>query len=44
MRKAKKTGIVMFLLVLAAAVLWLYWERPLSLGERIPQEAWAEWI
>ena len=41
MSKAKKTGIVMFLLVLAAAILWLYWERPLSLGERIPQEAWV---
>lgn len=40
MTKAKRTGIAVLALALVIGGLWFYWERPLSLGELIPQEAW----
>lgn len=41
MTRAKKTGIALLVLVLVIGGLWFYWERPLSLGDLIPQEAWT---
>ena len=42
MTRAKKTGITLFVLVLVIGGLWFYWERPLSLGDLIPREAWTD--
>ena len=39
MTKAKIPGIAILVLLLVIGSLWFYWERPISLGERIPQEA-----
>lgn len=41
MTKAKIPGIAVLVLLLVIGSLWFYWERPISLGERIPQEAWS---
>lgn len=41
MTKAKKTAIALLVLALLIGGLWFYWERPLSLGDLIPQEAWT---
>ena len=41
MTRAKKTGIAVLVLALVIGGLWFYWERPISLGELIPQEEWT---
>lgn len=41
MTKAKIPGIAVLVLLLVIGSLWFYWERPISLGKRIPQEAWS---
>ena len=41
MTKAKKSGIVLLMIALVIGGLWFYWERPLSLGDLIPREAWT---
>ena len=40
MTRVKKTGIAVLVLALVIGGLWIYWERPLSLGALIPQEVW----
>ena len=41
MTKAKIPGIAVLVLLLVIGSLWFNWERPISLGKRIPQEAWS---
>lgn len=40
MTKAKKTGMALLVLVMVVVCLWLYWERPHSLWDLLPQEKW----
>lgn len=41
MTKAKRIGISLCVLALVIGGLWFYWERPLTLGDLIPQEEWV---
>lgn len=41
MTKAKKIAIAICVLALVIGGLWLYWERPIPLGDLIPEEEWV---
>ena len=42
MMKARKICIAICTVIFAAAGLWFYWEKPIPLGDQLPEEAWVK--